>query len=188
MRSVYEDARIPLQIRRLMIFNDICRKAKQYPDEVVYLTPESQLALGVMYLQNSKKYIAFGGVFEYAHTRKDVIEQGVHHLPHDEYVMCAITVKPQAFTKPVRTSFELLWHWNNYIKNRRYTYVGTDIHCFFPVNDELEMDYPPYKFHDRLVATARLPLWEDRDELISDVYRDNEGRLRPKGYPEKCLV
>lgn len=39
MRPIYAQSRVPLQIRRLMIFNEICRKAKQYPDEIVYLTP-----------------------------------------------------------------------------------------------------------------------------------------------------
>ena len=186
MRPIYEQSRIPLQIRRLMIFDEICRKSQKYPDEVVYLTSESKLALGVMYLQEKKRYIAFGGVFEYAHTRKEVIEQGVHHLPHDEYVMCAITVKRQAFTKPVRTSIELLWHWNNYIKNRRYTYLGHDVQYFFPVNDELEIDYPPHRYHKRLVATMHLPLWGNQEKLTTPTYVDKKRGLRPKGYSENA--
>ena len=36
MRTTYEEKRIPLQIRRLMLFNEICHKAKKYPDEVVH--------------------------------------------------------------------------------------------------------------------------------------------------------
>lgn len=188
MRPIYVQSRVPLQIRRFMIFNEICRKAQKYPDEIVYLTPESQLALGVMYLQEKKRYIAFGGVFEYAHTRKEVIEQSVHHLPHDEYIMCAITVKRQAFTKPVRTPIELLWHWNNYIKNRRYTYLGNNVQYFFPVNDELEMDYPPHRYHERLVAIMGLPLWDNQKTLTTPAYVDKKGRLKSKSYPEKRLV
>lgn len=141
-----------------------------------------------MYLQEKKNYIAFGGIFKYAHTRKEVIEQGVHHLPHYEYVMCAITVKRQAFTKPVRTPIELLWYWNTYIKNRMHAYIDYREEVFLRINDEIDDEYPPHKFHDRLVATARLPLWDDRDELISDVYRDNKGQPRPERYDEKRSV
>lgn len=188
MRPVYEEERIPLHIRRLIIFNDICRKARQYPDEIVHLSSFTQLAFGVMYLQDFKRFIAFGGVFEYAHTRKEVIEQGVHYLFHDELIMCAITVKRQAFTKPAHTSIELLWHWNNYIKNRRYTYIGHDVQHFFPVNDELEMDYPPHRYHERLVATKHLPLWDNQKMLTTPAYVDKKGRLRSEGYPKKRLV
>ena len=42
MRSIYENKRIPLQLRRLMIFSEICLKAKQCPHENVYMnTPLS---------------------------------------------------------------------------------------------------------------------------------------------------
>ncbi|WP_350561985.1 hypothetical protein [Psychrobacter sp. CAL346-MNA-CIBAN-0220] len=188
MRSVYEEESIPLQVRRLMIFDEICRKAQKYPDEIIHLSRFTQLAFGVMYLQDFKKFIAFGGIFEYAHTRKEVIEQGVHCLLHDELIMCAITVKRQAFTKPVRKPIELLWHWNNYVKNRRHTYLDNDVQHFFPVNDELEMDYPPHRYHKCLVATMHLPLWDNQKTITTPAYFDREGHLRPKGYLKKRLV
>lgn len=37
MRPIYENKRIPLQLRRLMIFSEICLKAKQCPHENVYM-------------------------------------------------------------------------------------------------------------------------------------------------------
>ena len=58
MRPIYEESRIPIQIRRLMIFDEICKLAKKQPDEIVHLSPYTQLSLGVMYLRNlcTKKY------------------------------------------------------------------------------------------------------------------------------------
>lgn len=162
MRSVYEDKRIPLQIRRLLIFINICRKAKNNPDQIAFLSDYSKLAFGVQYLQGSRRYIAYGSVFEYAHTRAQVVEQGVNKLPHDEYVMCSITVKKQAFTKAVRTPFELLINWNKCVKNGTYKCVDDHIESFFKVNDELEMDYLPHKYDGRLVAVTDLPLWDDK--------------------------
>ncbi|WP_227672089.1 hypothetical protein [Psychrobacter urativorans] len=188
MRPIYEQTIIPLHVRRLMIFNEICRKAKNKPNKVVHLSQHTKLAFGVMYLQDCRKYIAYGGMFEYAHIRREVIEQGVHRLPHYEYVMCAITVRRQAFTKPVRTPIALLWQWQNYVKNRRYTCLDDDAQHFFPINDELEMDYPPHRYHERLVATKCLPLWDEQKILTTPAYFDTKGRLRPKGYPEKRLV
>ena len=42
MRPIYENKRIPLQVRRLIIFSEICLKAKKRPHENVYLnTPLS---------------------------------------------------------------------------------------------------------------------------------------------------
>ena len=108
MRTAYEEKRIPLQIRRLMLFNEICRKAKKYPDEIVQLAGYSKIAFTVTYSKKDKKYTAFGGVFKYAHTRQEVIEKGLDKLPHDELVMCALTVKRQAFTKASRTPLGLL--------------------------------------------------------------------------------
>lgn len=187
MRSVYEENRIPLQIRRLMIFDEICQLAQKKPDEIVHLSRYTQLALGVMYLRDFNKYIAFGGMFEYAHTREEVIEQGINVFPNDELVRCAITVNLKPFTKPARAPIQLLWHWNNYVKNRQHAYIDYCEESFFRINDEIDWEYPPHKFHDRLVATARLPLWDDRDELIADVYRDKKGQPRPKRYNEKRL-
>ena len=192
MRSIYrlsyKEERLPLPIRQLLIFNEICRKAKHKPNKVVHLLPHTKQALAVMYLQDCKKYIAYGGMFEYAHVRRDVVEQGVHRLPHHEYVMCAITIKRQAFTKPVRTPIELLWHWQDYVKNRCYTYLDIDEQPFFPVNDELEIEYPPHRYHERLVACEYLPLWDEQKTLTTPAYIDNKGRLRLKGYPEKRLI
>lgn len=161
MRSVYEDKRIPLQVRRFIIFTKICRKAKKYPDKTVHLNFYSPIVFGVIYSKIDKKYTAFGSVFKYAHTRQEVIKQGVDKLPHDEYVMCAITIKRQAFTKAVRTPLELLINWNNYISNRFCHYLSNDIRHFFIVNDELELDYPPHRFHEYLVANVKLPLWNN---------------------------
>ncbi|HAM60903.1 MAG TPA: hypothetical protein DCP60_03580, partial [Psychrobacter sp.] len=110
-----------------------------------------------------KKYTAFGGVFKYAHTRQEVIEQGIDKLPHDELVMCAITVKRQAFTKASRTPLELLKEWNKHVKNQSFECIKDNINTFFKVNDELEIDYPPHKFCERLVASAYLPLWDNQD-------------------------
>ena len=38
MRLIYEETRIPVQIRRLMVFDEICRLAKSKPDEIVRLS------------------------------------------------------------------------------------------------------------------------------------------------------
>ena len=161
MDSVYEDERIPLQIRRLMLFNEICRKAKKYPDEIVQLAGYSKIAFTVTYSKKDKKYTAFGGVFKYAHTRQEVIEKGLDKLPHDELVMCALTVKRQALTKASRTPLGLLIEWNKHVKNKPFKCIKDNIDTFFKVNDELETDYPPHRFYERLVASAYLPLWGD---------------------------
>lgn len=161
MRSVYEEERIPLQIRRLMIFSEICKLAKKKPDEIVYLSPEVRLAFSVIYFEKSKKYVAYGGVFKYAHTRQEVIEQGLDKLTYDEYIMCAITVQRQAFTRATRTPLGLLIHWNKHVKNRPCNYVCGDTNTFFPVNDELEKDYLPHEYHKHLLAIKNLPLWDN---------------------------
>ena len=188
MEYVYEDKRIPLQIRRLLIFDEICKLAKKQPDEIIHLSRFTELSLGVMYLKDFKKFIAFGGVFEYAETKEEVIEQRIRVFPNDEPVTRALTVNLKQFTKPAHTPLQLLWHWNNCVKNRMHAYVDYREAHFFKVNDEIDWEYPPHKFHDRLVATARLPLWDDRDELIADVYRDNKGQPRPERYNEKRLI
>lgn len=162
MRAVYEDKRIPLQIRRLIIFTKTCHRAKKYPDESVHLNFYSPIAFSVVYSKIDKKYTAFGSVFKYAHTRTEVIERGVDKLPHDEYVMCAITTKRQAFTKAARTPFGLLINWNKYVKNRPCNYIDDNVKVFFPVNDELEVEYLPHKFCEHLVATKKLPLWDNK--------------------------
>ncbi|MGM8887705.1 hypothetical protein ACS8FD_17405, partial [Psychrobacter sp. 1U2] len=115
MYPVYEEKRIPLQVRRLMAFDEICQLAKSKPDEIVHLSPYTQLAFGVMYLRDFKRFVAFGGVFEYAHTREEVIEQRINVIPSDELVMCALTVNLKPFTKPARNAFQLLWQWNSYV-------------------------------------------------------------------------
>ena len=162
MYEVYEDESIPLQIRRLMVFDEICKLAKKEPDEIIHLSKFTQLSLGVMYLKDFKKFIAFGGVFEYAHTRQEVIEQGLDKQFHEDTVMCAITTERQAFTKASRTPLGLLMSWNKQVKNRAYTCLDGNVKHFFKVNDELELDYPPHKFYGRLVAAKGLPLWDDK--------------------------
>ncbi|MDX2374880.1 hypothetical protein NJD71_12205 [Psychrobacter sp. PP-21] len=188
MYEVYEDESIPLQIRRLMIFDEICKLAKKEPDEIIHLSRFTQLSLGVMYLKDFKKFIAFGGVFEYAQTPEEVIEQRIRVFPNDEPVKCALTVNLKQFTRPASTPIQLVWYWNKYVKNRMHAYVDYREEVFFRINDEIDSDYPPHKFHDRLVATARLPLWDDRDELIADVYRDNQGEPKPERYNERRLL
>ena len=188
MRSVYEDERIPLQIRRLMIFDEICKLAKKKPDEIVHLSRFTHLSLGVMYLKDFNKFIPFGGVFEYAETREEVIEQRIKVFPNDEPVKRALTVNLEQFTKPARTPLQLVWYWNSYVENRMHAYVDYREEHFFRINDEIDTEYPPHKFHDRLVATAHLPLWDDRKELIADVYRDKRGQPRPQKYNEKRLI
>ena len=188
MDYVYEDKRIPLQIRRLLIFDEICKLAKKQPDEIIHLSRFTELSLGVMYLKDFKKFIAFGGVFEYAETKEEVIEQRIRVFPNDEPVTRALTVNLKQFTQPARTAIQLVWYWNNYVKNRMHAYVDYREEVFFRINDEIDSDYPPHKFHDRLVATARLPLWDDREELIADVYSDNKGQPRPERFNEKRLI
>lgn len=108
MRLIYEKVRVPIQIRRLMVFDEICRLAKAQPNEIVHLSPYTQLAFGVIYLKNLKRFVAFGGMFEYAQTREEVIEQGIDVIANDELVMCALTVNLIPFTKPARNSVQLL--------------------------------------------------------------------------------
>ncbi|CAM4138953.1 hypothetical protein PSAR109036_11050 [Psychrobacter arenosus] len=188
MRPIYEEERLPVQVRRFMVFDELCRKAKSRPDEIVHLSKWSQLALGIMYLKDFKKYIAFGGVFEYADTHEEVIEQRINVFPNDEKVMCALTVNLKQFTKPAYSSIELLWRWNDYVKNRMHAYIDYREECFFRINDEIDWEYPPHKFHDRLVATARIPMWDDREELIADVFKgDKKGRPKPDRYNEKRM-
>ena len=108
MDYVYEDERIPLQIRRLLIFDEICKLANKQPDEIIHLSRFTELSLGVMYLKDFKKFIAFGGVFEYAETQEEVIEQRIKVFPNDEPVRRALTVNLEQFTKPARTPLQLV--------------------------------------------------------------------------------
>ena len=162
MHSIYKDKRIPLQIRRLMIFNKVCCAAKENPYEVIHLPCYSRIAFSIVYSKKDKKYTAFGSVFKYAHTRQEVIEQDVDKKCHEDTVMCAITTERQAFTKASRTSLGLLMSWNKQVKNRAYTCLNGNVEIFFKVNDELELDYPPHKFYGRLVAAKDLPLWDEK--------------------------
>ena len=38
MRPIYEETRIPVQIRRSMVFDEICKLAKKQPDEIIHLS------------------------------------------------------------------------------------------------------------------------------------------------------
>ena len=161
MYSLYKVKILPLQVRRLLIFNKICSIAKKFPNNFIILMPDSSLAFSVYYSDRSKKYVAYGGIFEYAHTRKEVLEKELDKIYHDEFVVCAITIKNQFFTKSVRTPLSLLKQWNAYVKNRPYNYVCGNPDAFFPVNDELEKDYLPHEYHKHLLAIKNLPLWDD---------------------------
>ncbi|GAF56803.1 hypothetical protein JCM18901_2556 [Psychrobacter sp. JCM 18901] len=55
-------------------------------------------------------------MFKYAHTRQEVIEQGLDKQFHEDTVMCAITTERQAFTKASRTPLGLLMSWNKQVK------------------------------------------------------------------------
>lgn len=182
MRSIYEDKRIPVPLRRLMAFDELCKKAKLHPDKIVHLSRFTQLAFGLIYLKDIKSYMAYGGIFEYAHTR----QEGIHIIPEDELIMCALTVNLESFTKPVATPIQLLWHWNNFVKNRLHCYIDYREECFFRINDEVDEEYAPHQFHERLVATAHLPMWDDRSELISNINSTSKtGRMRPSCYENR---
>lgn len=161
MRSIYEDTRVPLQLRRLMVFTEICQRAKAKPDEMVHLSAYTQLSLGVVYISAFNAFIAYGGVFEYAHTREEVEAQGIALIPNDEWVACALTTNLVAFTKPARYPVQLLWYWNAYVKNRLHEYVDSHETHFFKINDEIDLEYAPHRYHERLIATVHLPLWDD---------------------------
>ena len=104
MDYVYEDERIPLQIRRLIVFIKVCHKAKKYPDEIVYFSAETQLAFSVIYFEGTKKYIAYGGVFEYSYMSSDGIKKNFDVPISDDLEMCEISIKKRQFTKSVNTS------------------------------------------------------------------------------------
>ncbi|MEN8625296.1 MULTISPECIES: hypothetical protein [Psychrobacter] len=161
MSSVYEDKRIPLQVRRLMIFSEICLKAKQYPYENVYVDTKSQLAFSVMYFSKSKKYVAYGSVFEYSYISEEGIKYDFNVPIKSDYSMCQITVKGQPFTRSVRTPLGLLIDWNKYVKNKVSNCFEDDLSSLFLLHGELEKDYVPHRFYEILVSSANLPLWDN---------------------------
>ena len=42
MRPIYEETRIQVQIRRLILFDEICRLVKSKPDEIMHLLFHAQ--------------------------------------------------------------------------------------------------------------------------------------------------
>ncbi len=157
------DERIPLQLRRYWVFEEICKKAHCHPNKLVYLSKYSQQALSVTYLKDFNKYIAYGGVFEYAQNEYEIKEQGINVFPTNEPVKQALTVNRVQSTRPVKHPLQMLWEWNKYIYNRISAYVDWDEECFFRINEEIDELYPAHLYHARLVATARLPLWDNID-------------------------
>ena len=161
MRSIYENKRIPLQLRRLMIFSEICLKAKQCPHENVYMNTKSQLAFSVIYCTKSKRYVAYGSVFEYSYISDEGIKYDFDIPINSDYPMCQITVKGQPFTRPARTPLGLLIDWNRYVKNKVSNGFKDDLNSLFLLQGELEKDYVPHRFYEILVSSAYLPLWDD---------------------------
>ena len=163
MRPIYENKRIPLQVRRLIIFSEICLKAKKSPHENVYLNTKSQLAFSVMYFNDSKKYVAYGGVFEYSYILDEGIKYDFDIPIHSDYPMCAITVKGQPFTKPARTPLGLLTNWNKYVQNKVSNSFEDDLNPMFLLHGELGETYVPHRFYEILVSSADLPLWDNKN-------------------------
>ena len=161
MHTIYENERIPLQVRRLMIFSEICLKAKQYPHENVYVNTKSQLAFSVMYFKKSKKYVAYGSVFEYSYISDEGIKYDFDIPINSDYPMCQITVKGQPFTRPARTPLGLLIDWNKYVRNKVSNCFEDDLSSLFLLNGELEKDYLPHKFYEILLSSSNLPLWDN---------------------------
>ncbi|SNT71265.1 hypothetical protein SAMN04488491_2492 [Psychrobacter sp. LV10R520-6] len=48
MRPIYAQSRVPLQIRRFMIFNKICGKAQKYPVPNLFVRPLSCYGIGII--------------------------------------------------------------------------------------------------------------------------------------------
>ena len=162
MRPIYEESRIPIQIRRLMVFDEICRKAKACPYSNIYLSTKSQLAFSVMYFKDSKKYVAYGGVFEYSYISDEGIKYDSDIPIHSDYPMCAITVKGQPFTRPARTPLGLLTDWNRYVQNKVSNSFEDDLNSMFLLHGELDKIYIPHRFYEILVSSADLPLWDNK--------------------------
>ncbi|MGP4953247.1 hypothetical protein ACTXGO_13850 [Psychrobacter sp. T6-1] len=108
MDYVYEDERIPLQIRRLLIFTKTCIKARQFPNESMHVTTKSKLAFGIIYFSKSKKYVAYGSIFAFTYVMEEDITEDFDIAINSDYPMCQITVKGQPFTRPARTPLGLL--------------------------------------------------------------------------------
>lgn len=162
MRPIYEESRIPIQIRRLMVFDEICRKAKACPYSNIYLSTKSQLAFSVMYFKDSKKYVAYGGVFEYSYISDEGIKYDFDIPIHSDYPMFAITVKGQPFTRPARTPLGLLTDWNRYVQNKVSNSFEDDLNSMFLLHGELDKIYIPHRFYEILVSSADLPLWDNK--------------------------
>ena len=160
MHPIYENKRIPLQLRRLMIFSEMCSKAKQCPYENVYVNTKSQLAFSIMYFKKSKKYVAYGSVFEYSYISDEGIKYDFDIPINSDYPMCQITVKGQPFTRPARTPLGLLIDWNKYVKNKVSNCFEDNLNSLFLLHGELEKDYTPHRFYEVLVSSANLPLWD----------------------------
>ena len=163
MRPIYEESRIPIQIRRLMVFDEICRKAKARPYSNIYLSTKSQLAFSVMYFKDSKKYVAYGGVLEYSYISDEGIKYDSDIPIHSDYPMCAITVKGQPFTRPARTPLGLLIDWNRYVQNKVSNSFEDDLNSMFLLHGELDKIYIPHRFYEILVSSADLPLWDNKN-------------------------
>ena len=161
MHYVYEDERIPLQIRRLLIFDEICLKAKSCPHENVYVNTKSQLAFSVMYFKKSKKYVAYGSVFEYSYISDEGIKYDFDIPINSDYPMCQITVKGQPFTRPARTPLGLLIDWNKYVRNKVSNCFEDDLNSLFLLHGELDKDCLPHRFYEILLSSANLPLWDN---------------------------
>ncbi|WP_227430258.1 hypothetical protein [Psychrobacter sp. I-STPA6b] len=138
---------------------------KKNPNKITHIDSWTSQAVGVIYFSDFKKFIAYGGIYQYANNADEIKKQGVYITPNEE-ISCSLTVCSQAFTKPVNNPFTMLWQWNHTVKNRLVAYF--DGQHFFKINDEIddEIDdeYPPHIYHDRIVASSLLPLWNDRDE------------------------
>lgn len=167
MEYVYEDKRIPLQIRRLLIFDEICRKAKRYPDEIVYFSAETQLAFGVIYFERTKKYIAYGGVFEYSYMLSDGTKQNFDVPINDDLEMCEISIKKRQFTKSVNTPIELWWRWNKHVKKQFHAYLYHYQNYLIQIDDETDLGYRINSTQKCLLASAKLPLWNNMKRLKS---------------------
>ena len=161
MRSVYEDERIPLQIRRLMIFTKTCLKARQSPNESMYLTTKSQLAFSIIYFSKSKKYVAYGSIFGFTYVTEEDITEDFDIPINSDYPMCQITVKGQAFTRPARTPLGLIIDWNEYVQNKVSNSFEDDLNTLFLLHGELGKDYLPYRFYEQLLSSTDLPLWDN---------------------------
>lgn len=159
MTTLYLNPRLPLIYRCYCVFDDLCKQARKKPNEMVHIDSWTTQAVGVIYFSDFKKFIAYGGIYEYAPNAIEAKKQGVYITP-EESIYCSLTIRSQAFTKPVTNAWTMLWQWNNTIKTRLVAYH--DEQHFYKINDEIDDEYPPYLFHERIVASCMLPLWEGK--------------------------